>query len=296
MPAQVTISSLTGSSPYELYVCDTTLSACTYIVTFAYPPYIFNLPAPYDTEDFCLKIIDNDGCWIVSCKTPSGTPIAITPTQTKTSTPTPTQTPTITPTPSVTQGLTPTATETPTLTPTSSPTPSETASETPTPTTTPTISPSSSPTPSATVGVTPTATPTTTETQTLTPTPNETPTPTETPPTVCDYESLYNPFGYDIFYDYIGCDGTIFTGQSLGAGYTVEFCCIKNSVILYEGGELTYQYDCSPPAPTPTMTKTQTSTPSNSISSSSSSINSSLSAAPNSFKCLTENSSHPGKG
>ncbi len=111
MPVQVTISSLTGNSPYDLYVCDTTLTACTFVVTFAYPSYVFNLPAPYDEDsEFCLKIIDSDGCWITSCKTPSGTPIYITPTPTKTptSTPTPTVTTTITPTPSYTPTHTPT--------------------------------------------------------------------------------------------------------------------------------------------------------------------------------------------
>ena len=133
MPAQVTISSLTGASPYELYVCDTTLSSCTYVVTFAYPPYVFNLPSPYDTEDFCIKIVDNNGCWIVSCKTPSGTPVYITPTPTKSVTPTNTPTPTTTPTPSNTEGLTPTPTETPSTTPTNTSTPSETPTQTPTP-------------------------------------------------------------------------------------------------------------------------------------------------------------------
>ena len=111
MPVQVTISSLTGNSPYDLYVCDTALTACTFVVTFAYPSYVFNLPAPYDEDsEFCLKIIDADGCWITSCKTPNGTPVYITTTPTKTPTPTPTVTTTITPTPSYTPTHTPTPT------------------------------------------------------------------------------------------------------------------------------------------------------------------------------------------
>lgn len=151
MPVQVTISSLTGNSPYQLYVCDTTLTACTYVVTFAYPPYVFNLPAPYDTaSEFCLKVIDADGCWITQCKTSGGTPVAITPTPTKSPTPTPTPTKTTTPTPSVTSGLSPTPTSTPTETPTQTPT--ETPTNTPTPSITPTNTetPTNTPTPTST--------------------------------------------------------------------------------------------------------------------------------------------------
>ena len=136
MGVQVTISSLTGNSPYDLYVCDTSLTACTYVVTFSSPPYVFDLPAPYDTaSDFCIKIVDAEGCWIVSCKTPSGTPIVITPTPTKTITPTPTITSTPTLTPTVTPGLSPTETPTPT------PTPTPTITSTQTPTVTPSATP-----------------------------------------------------------------------------------------------------------------------------------------------------------
>jgi hypothetical protein len=119
MGVQINISSVTGTSPFDLYVCDTGLTSCTYVVTFASAPYVFNLPSPYDTySEFCVQIIDANGCWIVDCKTPTGSTIYITPTPTKTLTPTPTKT--LTPTP--TKTLTPT----PTLTPTNTPTPSTT--------------------------------------------------------------------------------------------------------------------------------------------------------------------------
>lgn len=146
MGVQVTISSLTGNSPYDLYVCDTSLTACTYVVTFSLPPYVFDLPAPYDTaSDFCIKVVDADGCWIVSCKTPSGTPIVITPTPTKTITPTPTITSTQTPTQTITSTQTLTPTVTPGLSPTETPTPTPTPTTTITSTQTPTVTPSATP-------------------------------------------------------------------------------------------------------------------------------------------------------
>lgn len=170
MPLQISIPNLTGNSPYDLYVCDTTLTACTFQVTFANTPYVFDLPAPYDTySEFCLKIIDNDGCWITACKTSGGTPVYITPTPTKSPTPTPTVTPTSTVTPTVTP--TKTVTPTPSVTATITPTPSITATITPTPT----ITPTKTVTPTATV------TPTITPTKTVTPTPTITPTMTPTP-------------------------------------------------------------------------------------------------------------------
>jgi hypothetical protein len=132
MPSIINISTVTGNSPYELYVCDTTLSACTFIANFSGTPYTFNLPSLYDDTNFCVKIVDSEGCWIINCKTPSGTPVIITPTPTKSVTPTPTITPTQTKTP------TPTRTQTPTITPTRTQTPTVTTTRTQTPTVTPT--------------------------------------------------------------------------------------------------------------------------------------------------------------
>ena len=167
MSTQVTINSLTGTSPYDVYVCDSNVLNCVYIATISSTPYVFNVPPPLDAQsEICVKVIDINGCEIIQCG-------AITPNVTPS--------PTVTPTPTVTIGLTPTATETQTPTPTPTVTigltPTATETQTPTPTRTPTVTP----TVTTTVTKTPTNTPTVTTTQTQSGTPNVTPTNTPTP-------------------------------------------------------------------------------------------------------------------
>jgi len=167
MSTQVTINSLTGTSPYDVYVCDSNVLNCVYIATISSTPYVFNVPPPLDAQsEICVKVVDINGCEIIQCGTiiPNVTP-----------------SPTVTPTPTVTIGLTPTATETQTPTPTPTVTigltPTATETQTPTPTRTPTVTP----TVTTTVTKTPTNTPTVTTTQTQSGTPNVTPTNTPTP-------------------------------------------------------------------------------------------------------------------
>lgn len=205
MAIQVTISSITGQSPYDIYICQTGGTGCFYMTTISSVPYTFDIPAPYNTSSaYMLKVIDSIGCIITGeepvttcpAETPTPTPtISQTPTITPTNTTTPTNTPTVTPTitvtstpglsPSPTPTLTPTSTitSTPTVTPTNTSTPG--ASPSPTQTSTPTITPTSTitSTPTITPTSTITSTPTVTSTNTSTPTntPTQTPTPTETP-------------------------------------------------------------------------------------------------------------------
>ena len=167
MSTQVTINSLTGTSPYDVYVCDSNVLNCVYIATISSTPYVFNVPPPLDAQsEICVKVVDINGCEIIQCGTiiPNVTP-----------------SPTVTPTPTVTIGLTPTATETQTPTPTPTVTigltPTATETQTPTPTRTPTVTP----TVTTTVTKTPTNTPTVTKTPTQSGTPNVTPTNTPTP-------------------------------------------------------------------------------------------------------------------
>jgi hypothetical protein len=167
MSTQVTINSLTGTSPYDVYVCDSNVLNCVYIATISSTPYVFDVPPPLDAQsEICVKVIDINGCEIIQCG-------AITPNVTPS--------PTVTPTPTVTIGLTPTATETQTPTPTPTVTigltPTATETQTPTPTRTPTVTP----TVTTTVTKTPTNTPTVTKTPTQSGTPNVTPTNTPTP-------------------------------------------------------------------------------------------------------------------
>ena len=65
MAIQVTISSITGQSPYDIYICQTGGTSCFYMTTIGSVPYIFDIPAPYNTsEAYMLKVIDNNGCTI----------------------------------------------------------------------------------------------------------------------------------------------------------------------------------------------------------------------------------------
>ena len=221
MAVQVTINSITGSSPFNIFICQSNGSGCFYVSTISSFPYIFEVPPPYNTSgSYIVKAIDSVGCSITGftyapspTPTPTQTPTpTLTPTntptnsETPTNTPTNTETPTQTPTNSETPTNTPTNTETPTNTPTETPTPTQTPTNTETPTNTPTETPTPTPTitttptttetPTNTPTVTPTNTPTNTETPTQTPTETVTPTNTETPtqtPTVTNTPSSTPP-------------------------------------------------------------------------------------------------------
>jgi hypothetical protein len=88
MAIQVTIDSIVGQPPYDIYICQTGGTSCFYMTTITSAPYIFDIPAPYNTSDaYMLKIIDNKGCIITGIE-----PVTICPNVTPT--PTPTSTPT----------------------------------------------------------------------------------------------------------------------------------------------------------------------------------------------------------
>jgi hypothetical protein len=65
MALQVTINSITGQSPYDVYICQTGGTGCYYMTTISSAPYNFDIPAPYDTSSsYMLKLIDSNGCII----------------------------------------------------------------------------------------------------------------------------------------------------------------------------------------------------------------------------------------
>jgi hypothetical protein len=72
MAVQVTISSVTGQSPYDVYVCQTNGSACFYITTISSTPYVFDIPVPYNIlSAYMLKLIDGNNCIISGTTTVS---------------------------------------------------------------------------------------------------------------------------------------------------------------------------------------------------------------------------------
>jgi hypothetical protein len=167
MASRLIIQNVTGTTPYDVYVCDLLEVLCSYVGVLSGTTLgqVFYLPSLYDTAPIIVaKLIDSNGCEVkkeIMCDEnctfqvviydQSGYPCLFTPTPTPnvTNTPTPTVTPTVTETPSPTPTITPTPsitpsiTSTPTITPTSTVTPTGTETPTPTPTVTPTITPSS---------------------------------------------------------------------------------------------------------------------------------------------------------
>jgi hypothetical protein len=65
MAVQVTINSITGQSPYDVYICQSTGEGCFYMTTIESTPYIFDIPEPYNSSlSYMLKVIDSNKCII----------------------------------------------------------------------------------------------------------------------------------------------------------------------------------------------------------------------------------------
>jgi len=67
MAVQVNINDITGSTPYQVFICQTVNTGCFFVseITDNDLPYVFDIPAPYNNSDsYLLKIIDNFGCII----------------------------------------------------------------------------------------------------------------------------------------------------------------------------------------------------------------------------------------
>ena len=74
MAVQVTVNNITGSTPYQVYVCDSTLSSCIYIsqIQDTDLPYNFIIPQPFESLiNYSIKIIDVYGCEITNTFTVS---------------------------------------------------------------------------------------------------------------------------------------------------------------------------------------------------------------------------------
>lgn len=65
MAIQVTINSITGQSPFDIYICQSNGTGCFYISTITSTPYVFDIPSPYDTSSsYQLKVVDANNCTI----------------------------------------------------------------------------------------------------------------------------------------------------------------------------------------------------------------------------------------
>jgi len=65
MAVLVTINSVTGHTPYDVYICQSNGSNCFYMTTTSTIPYQFDIPEPYNNAtSYMLKLIDANGCVI----------------------------------------------------------------------------------------------------------------------------------------------------------------------------------------------------------------------------------------
>jgi len=65
MPTQITILTLSGSSPFDVYSCDTGYTNCIYISTITSGQVPYNFVLPFIQEGMSsvgIKVVDNNGC------------------------------------------------------------------------------------------------------------------------------------------------------------------------------------------------------------------------------------------
>lgn len=70
MPTFITVNNITGSTPYQVYLCLSGGTECYFIdsINSTQLPYNFTVPTPVSNLSYyCLRIIDNDGCIITGC-------------------------------------------------------------------------------------------------------------------------------------------------------------------------------------------------------------------------------------
>jgi hypothetical protein len=68
MPTTITINGVTGSSPYDVYLCDDPITTCIYIETIISTslPYSFDVPNIMESQsNFNVKIVDNNDCSVI---------------------------------------------------------------------------------------------------------------------------------------------------------------------------------------------------------------------------------------
>ena len=63
MPLEVNITGLSGSSPFNIWICDNPETTCIYVDTVDSSPLTFDVPSPLSFQnDWTIKSIDNNNC------------------------------------------------------------------------------------------------------------------------------------------------------------------------------------------------------------------------------------------
>ncbi len=65
MPTQITINTITGLPPFNIYISDNILHPAIYVATISSAPYTFDVPIVFENlSEYVLKIVDSNGCTI----------------------------------------------------------------------------------------------------------------------------------------------------------------------------------------------------------------------------------------
>lgn len=67
MPVDITISSITGQSPFNIFICDSGATTCIYVNTISISdiPYKFEVPVVYENmSSFNVRAVDANNCQI----------------------------------------------------------------------------------------------------------------------------------------------------------------------------------------------------------------------------------------
>lgn len=65
MDTNITITSITGTPDYDIYVCDTGYTTCVYVSTIGSGdlPYSFMIPSIFSSfTNFVVKVVDDNNC------------------------------------------------------------------------------------------------------------------------------------------------------------------------------------------------------------------------------------------
>ena len=69
MPTNILINNISGSTPFNVYLCDQSNVTCIYIdsVSSSSLPYTFQVPSILENQNiYNIKVIDNNGCTSIS--------------------------------------------------------------------------------------------------------------------------------------------------------------------------------------------------------------------------------------
>jgi uncharacterized secreted protein with C-terminal beta-propeller domain len=72
MPTDITINNISGTTPFDVYVCDTGYTSCVYVstITSGELPYTFEIPPVYSSlTNFIVKVVDDNDCVVTDTVT-----------------------------------------------------------------------------------------------------------------------------------------------------------------------------------------------------------------------------------